>query len=104
VDAFLAGLSDEQARKLLSERLKRDAEALSASAMPDPGSDRKSGIPALFNNAEDAVDTLFQRLGGVFAGAETAPSGWPERRAAPEAPAVRRCSCFCASSSSPFYS
>ena len=78
VDAFIAGLSDEQARKLLQEKMKQEAGArlYSGAAGDSPG--EKSGIGALFADAEDAMGALFNRLGGVFAGAETAPSGWPE--------------------------
>jgi len=79
VDAFLAGLSDEQARNLLLEKMKQEAEARSHSgeaAGAEPGG--KSGIAAVFSNAEDAVDTVFKRLGAVFAGADTASSGRAE--------------------------
>jgi moderate conductance mechanosensitive channel len=78
VDAFLAGLSDEQARKLLAERLKREAEALPVSEEPSAKPGRASGIAALFGSAEDATAALSQRLGAVFAGAGTVSSGWPE--------------------------
>jgi small-conductance mechanosensitive channel len=79
VDAFMAGLSDEQARKLLLEKMKQEAEARSPSGDAAAGIlDRQSGIDALFSSAEDAMGALFTRLGAVFTGAETAPSGWPE--------------------------
>jgi len=79
VDAFLAGLSDEQARKLLLEKMKQEAEARSPSGDAAGGMlARHGGIDALFISAEDAMGALFKRLGAVFAGAETAPSGWPE--------------------------
>jgi small-conductance mechanosensitive channel len=77
VDAFLAGLSDEQARRLLSERLKQDAVALAASGAPGVA-EQGSGIAAFFKSAEDSVGVLMRKLGAVFSGAETAPSGWPE--------------------------
>ncbi len=78
VDAFLAGLSDEQARRLLSERLKRDAEALATSGAPEAATGRTSDIAAFFKNAEDSAGVLLRKLRAVFTGAETAPSGWPE--------------------------
>jgi len=77
VDAFLAGLSDEQARRMLSERLKRDAEGVAASGAPRVA-EQGSGIAALFKSAEDSVGLLIRKLRAVFTGAETAPSGWPE--------------------------
>jgi small-conductance mechanosensitive channel len=78
VDAFMAGLSDEQARKLLLEKMKQEAEAreLAAAAGSEPG--RQIGIAALFSSAEDAMGALFKRLGSLFAGAESTPSGWAE--------------------------
>ncbi len=78
VDAFLAGLSDGQARRLLSERLKRDAEALAAAGAPEAASGRTSDIAAFFKNAEDSVGVLLRKLGAVLTGAETTPSGWAE--------------------------
>ena len=78
VDAFLAGLSDEQARRLLSERLKRDAEALAAPGAPGAASGRTSDIAEFFKNAEDSVGVLLRKLRAVFTGAETTPSGWAE--------------------------
>ncbi|RPJ77540.1 MAG: mechanosensitive ion channel family protein, partial [Desulfobacteraceae bacterium] len=78
VDAFMAGLSDEQARKLLQEKIKQEAEArLQVSAARDRFVD-KSRIAALFAGAEEAMAALFGRLGVVLTGAESAPSGWPE--------------------------
>ncbi len=78
VDAFMAGLSDEQARKLLQEKMKQEAEARpQMSAARDRFVD-KSGIAALFAGAEEAMAALLRRLGAVLTGAESAPSGWPE--------------------------
>jgi len=78
VDAFMAGLSDEQARKLLQEKMKQEVEARSHSGEAIDRSGEKSSIAALFAGAEDATAALFKRLGAVFTGAETVPSGWPE--------------------------
>ncbi len=78
VDAFMAGLSDEQARKLLQEKMKQEAEARLHLSMAGDPSGEKSGIAALFSGAEAATATLFNRLGAVFTGAESVPSGWPE--------------------------
>jgi moderate conductance mechanosensitive channel len=79
VDAFLAGMSDEQARKLLLEKMKQEADARSPSG--ESAGDMlasQRGIYALFRSSEDAMGAPFMRLGALFAGAETAPSGWPE--------------------------
>jgi small-conductance mechanosensitive channel len=78
VDAFLAGLSDEQARKLLLVKMKQEAEARSLPREAGTGAGRGSGIAALFAGAEEATAALFKRLGAVFTGAESVPSGWPE--------------------------
>jgi small-conductance mechanosensitive channel len=79
MNAFLAGLSDEQARKLLLDTMKQEAEArLHTEEAEGGGAGRKTGIAALFSSAEEAMDALFKRLGAVFTGAETTPSGWPE--------------------------
>jgi len=78
VDAFMAGLSDEQARKLLLEKM---TQAAAARSIPSEASDRiggRSGIGVLFGSAEEAMAALSHRLGAVFAGAESAPSGWPQ--------------------------
>jgi hypothetical protein len=74
----MAGLSDEQARRLLQEKMKQEAEARpQVSAARDRFVD-KSGIAALFAGAEEAMAALLRRLGAVWTGAESAPSGWPE--------------------------
>jgi small-conductance mechanosensitive channel len=79
VDAFMAGLSDEQARKLLQEKMKQEAEArLHAEAAESAGAGQLSGMAALFRDAEEAMYALFGRLGAVFTAAETTPSGWRE--------------------------
>ncbi len=78
VDSFMAGLSDEQARKLLLERMRQEAESRAYPAEAGTQHPTDSGIGALFSSAEDATDALFKRLGAVFSGAETTPSGWPE--------------------------
>jgi small-conductance mechanosensitive channel len=78
VDAFMAGLSDEQARKLLQEKMKQDAEARSHSGEAIDRAGEKSGIAALFAGAEEATAALLKRLSAVFTGAESVPSGWPE--------------------------
>jgi len=78
VDAFMAGLSDDQARKLLLERMRQEAESRAYPAEAGTQHPTDSGIGALFSSAEDATDALFKRLGAVFSGAETTPSGWPE--------------------------
>jgi small-conductance mechanosensitive channel len=78
VDAFMAGLSDEQTRKLLLEKMRQEAEARAQAAEAGGETGQRSGIAALFSRAEDAMGALFKRLAAVFAGAETAPSGWPE--------------------------
>jgi small-conductance mechanosensitive channel len=78
VDAFMAGLSDEQARKLLLEKMRQEAESRAYPAEAGTQHATDSGIGALFSSAEGATDALFTRLGAVFAGAETVPSGWTE--------------------------
>jgi small-conductance mechanosensitive channel len=78
VDAFMAGLSDEQARRLLLEKMRQEAESRASSAEAGTPHPTDSGIGALFSSAEDAMDALFTRLGAVFAGAENVPSGWTE--------------------------
>ena len=81
VDAFMAGLSDEQARKLLLERMRQEAESRAYAAEAGTQHPTDSGIGALFSSAEEATDALFTRLGTVFAGAENVPSGWTEASA-----------------------
>jgi small-conductance mechanosensitive channel len=78
VDAFMAGLSDEQARKLLQEKMKQEAGARLYSGASGDSPVEKSGIAALFAGAEEATAALFNRLGAVFADAGTVSSGWPE--------------------------
>jgi small-conductance mechanosensitive channel len=78
VEAFLAGLSDEQARKLLWAQMTQAAAARGQSSAAGDKPDGKSGIGALFTSAEEAMTALSHRLSAVFAGAETAPSGWPQ--------------------------
>jgi small-conductance mechanosensitive channel len=78
VDAFMAGLSDEQARRLFAEKMKQEAQARSSADAAGDRAAGKSGIGALFAGAEESTTALFKRLGGVFSGAEAAPSGWPE--------------------------
>jgi moderate conductance mechanosensitive channel len=78
VDAFMAGLSDEQARKLLLAKLKQEAEGRFHSGAAGDLPVEKTGIAALFSSAENATAALFNRLGAVFTGAESVSSGWPE--------------------------
>jgi len=78
VEAFMAGLSDEQARKLLLERMRKEAESRAYHAEAGTQHPTDSGIGALFSSAEEATDAFLTRLSAVFAGAENAPSGWAE--------------------------
>ena len=75
IDAFMAKLSDSQARRILSDRLKEDA-----AAKKSQKNAQVIGIPALaglFFSQEQALDNLAQQISEVFSDAEDAPARWP---------------------------
>jgi len=82
VDAFMAGISDEQARRLLADKLKEES-AARRKALQETGSTAAAGgLPGMLNTVEAALSALGQRIGNVFSGAETAPTNWPQAWAA----------------------
>lgn len=73
VDGYLAGLSDEQARKVLKAELRKDAEARASKGEKALVGTRDRGITAGFFEARGALSELFGRVGGVLEGAHLSP-------------------------------
>ncbi|MCU0587832.1 MAG: mechanosensitive ion channel family protein [Syntrophobacteraceae bacterium] len=71
VDGYLAGLTDEQARKLLAAELKKSTAARSEKAAAHQVGREARGIPAAFYGAQAALSGLSERIGGIVAGAYT---------------------------------
>lgn len=76
VDGFMAKLSDAQARRLLAEKLKEEADDRQARQNV-----HALGIPLiaeLFFSQEQALDGLSEQIAALFTDAEDAPALWPE--------------------------
>lgn len=71
VDSFLAGLSDEQARRLFAAELKQKAAAKSEKAGKEHAVGEERGIVYAFFAAQQALSALSSQLEGIIAGAET---------------------------------
>lgn len=76
VDAFMGTLTDAQARRMLSDRLKTEAAAASAHAKASPATGGGNLIGDAFFAAEAAIDKVFQLTGAVFTDAEGAGTKW----------------------------
>jgi len=77
IDAYLAGLSDEQVRQVLSQELKENvpqSRALAAEENPD---DSWSPIESVFSRMEDAASAALGRIVSVFKGKQAAAGEWP---------------------------
>jgi moderate conductance mechanosensitive channel len=71
VDSYLAGLSDEQARKVLADELKKQAAAKSGRKGTELTVGGEQGIGLAFFAAQRALSTLSSQLRGILAGAQT---------------------------------
>jgi small-conductance mechanosensitive channel len=71
VDAYMGSLTDEQARKALSQVLKRQADAKAKLGEEQwAGRSRQGGLAGLFFRLADGASALLQKLSGVFSAAE----------------------------------
>jgi len=77
VDSQLATMSDEQVRKALAEKLKKEAAAGSQSTGARVGVGREVSIGPLFFQAEQALSSLHKRLSGIMGGAEAEADNLP---------------------------
>lgn len=73
INALLAGLDDEQVRRLLIAELKRSESFAAASQKPE-----LSGFPKIVAGVEELSEVLRQRLSDIQSGARTAPEHLPE--------------------------
>ncbi|MHC1741590.1 MAG: mechanosensitive ion channel domain-containing protein [Syntrophobacteraceae bacterium] len=71
VDGFLAGLSDEQARKLLAGELKKKAAERAGKTGTEHTVGEQRGIVFAFFAAQKALTALSTQLGGIISGAQT---------------------------------
>ena len=71
VDSYLAGLSDEQARRLLSSELKAKAAAKQGKAEKEEVGLRETGLVIGFYAAQRTLGALSDRLGGIISGARS---------------------------------
>lgn len=74
VNEIVAGLNDDQVRRLLIQELGKS----SADSAVKPGKDRVTGIPGIVRNAEENVTLFHQRLKDLQSGAVAVPSFLPE--------------------------
>lgn len=72
VDGFLAGLSDEQARKLLGDELRKKAAAASDKAGKAHTLGEERGIVFAFFAAQKTLSALSGQIVGILSGAESA--------------------------------
>ena len=71
VDAYLAGLTDQQVRRLYAEDLKKGAESRSAKAARSQFKGKESGIVVGFFSVEESLKALLGRLDESLSGAFT---------------------------------
>jgi small-conductance mechanosensitive channel len=71
VDGYLAGLSDEQARKLLAAELKKKAAKQEGKETEDTVGREDKGIVYGFHAAQSALSALSDRIAGIISGAHT---------------------------------
>ena len=71
VDSYLAGLSDEQARRLFAAELKKQAAVKSGKEAKEQLLGRDRGLALVFFAAQRALSGLSDELGGIIAGAQT---------------------------------
>ncbi len=69
VDSYLAGLSDEQARRLLSVKLKEETAAKSGKETRAKLGVKDTAMARAFFEALSALSALSEQLGGIFTGA-----------------------------------
>jgi small-conductance mechanosensitive channel len=77
IDAYLAGLSEEQVRQVLSQKLKNNLPQGRAPAAEDHPDDSWMPIESTFNRMEEAASAALDRIVSVFKGEQTAASQWP---------------------------
>lgn len=71
VDSYLAGMSDEQARKLFAAELKEKAALKANKGTGELVGEKEAGLALGFYAAESALTTLFDRLSVIVSGAHT---------------------------------
>jgi small-conductance mechanosensitive channel len=71
VDSYLAGLTDEQARRLFAAELKNKAAAKSGKETREQVVGKERGLVLVFFAAQRALSALSGQLGGIIAGAQT---------------------------------
>jgi small-conductance mechanosensitive channel len=76
VDAFMAALSDQQARRLLIEELKKKAAAEAVTAEAGEQASRGSGVRQIVDQADSTADAVLKRLEGIFRGSASVLSQW----------------------------
>jgi small-conductance mechanosensitive channel len=77
VDAYLAGLTDAQARQVLAQKLKQEATAAKpASTEGEPGEGREGGLGPAFSRSAQKASALLERAGSVFSGASEESDRW----------------------------
>ena len=74
IDAYMAALSDEQARRLLIEALKKQAEEEAAAAKPAEDTDRLVGF---IKSSKELMEKLKERIAFLESGATAAPAKIP---------------------------
>jgi hypothetical protein len=68
VDGFMATLSDQQARRLLIEELKKKAAAEAVTAGDTESSGRGSSVRQFVDQADSTAAAVVKRIGGIFRG------------------------------------
>jgi small-conductance mechanosensitive channel len=76
VDAFMAALSDQQARRLLIEELKKKAAAEAVTAEAGEQASRGSSVRQIVDQADSTADAVLKRLEGIFRGSASVLSQW----------------------------
>ena len=66
VDAYMAGLTDTEARQVLAERLREDAASRAAHALPASEPAAVLRFEVMFKAAATAVEGMYARLVSVF--------------------------------------
>ncbi|MEJ2363614.1 MAG: mechanosensitive ion channel family protein [Deltaproteobacteria bacterium] len=76
IDGFMATLSDQQARRLLIEELKKKATAEAVTAGAGESSERGSSLRQFVDEADAGASAIFKRIRGIFRESASVVSQW----------------------------